>query len=130
MRACLSILTVSFLFVSQTPIFAAPRVELELVMQRGFPATKSHEVLEAVGRVGFDSVRARAERGSEKPSIEKRGTSASPRFLVVAILTARAELKLPGGTFSYRDRAGLEGWLDNLKRGGDGGKGKSRRRLD
>ena len=108
----------AIILCGSTPLLAAPRVELELVMQRGFPATKSHEVLQTLGRVGFDSVRARAERGSEKPNVEQRGTAASQRFLVIGILTPRAELQLPGGTFSYRDRAGLSAWLDNLKRGG------------
>ncbi|MCG8587207.1 MAG: hypothetical protein MI757_21085 [Pirellulales bacterium] len=101
-----------------TPLFAEPRVELELAMQRGFPHTRSHEVLKAMGRVGFDSLRVRAERGAERPSMDKRGTAATARFMVVGILNSRGEVELPGGTFSYRDRAGLQEWLNTLKGGG------------
>jgi hypothetical protein len=101
--------------LAASPAIAEPRVELELAMQRGFPPTKAHEVLKALGKVGFDNLRVRAERGSERPSADKRGTAATARFMVIGILDSRGQISLPGGTFSYRDRAGLEEWLNTLK---------------
>jgi hypothetical protein len=116
----------ALLFCCTSALFAEPRVELELAMQPGFPPTRAHEVLEALGRVGFDNVRMRAERGSERPVIDRRGTMVSPLLLVLGILNARGEVELPGGTFSYRDRAGIEGWIEALKRGGTDARGETK----
>lgn len=117
-------LTVAMILLGAAPLFAEPRAELELAMQRGFPTTQSHEVVKALGRVGFDHVRVRGERGSERPSVEKRGTAESARYMIVGVLNTKGEVELPGSTFSYRDRAGMQQWLDALKRGapaaGDG----------
>ena len=105
-----SIIAIALISIVTSPLFAEPHVDLELAMQRGFPASNSHEVLKALGRVGFNNLRARAERGGERPSVDKRGTGASARFSVIGILNARGEVELPGGTFSYRDRVGLHLW--------------------
>jgi hypothetical protein len=112
-----SIVAIALILIFASPLLAEPHVDLELAMQRGFPTSQSHEVLKALGRVGFNNLRARAERSGERPSVDKRGTAASARFSVIGILNARGEVELPGGTFSYRDRAGLQGWLETLKSG-------------
>ena len=104
-----------------TAAHAQATVELTLVMQRGFPQTRSREVMQTLGRVGFDRLQIRSERTGDRPSIEKRGTMATPRYFVTGMVTPRSEIILPGGTFSVRDRAGIEGWLEDLRSGGAGG---------
>ena len=98
---------------------AAPPVELELATERGVQITAPHEWLQLLTSVGIDDVRIRASRAGDEPQVVNRGTNERPRYHVVGILTARHELRLPGGTFTRSSRAALEDYFERLS--ADGG---------
>lgn len=97
------------------------RIELELVTERGFPVTGSHEWQAALTKQRLDFLRIRAQRGTEKPEINVGGTDAAPTYYVKGVLTARNQLRLPGATFGLRDKNRLADWLSRLSAGGKEG---------
>ena len=62
----------------------------------------------------WGSVRIRSARGGERSSIEERRLGTSPRYRVLAILTARNELVLPDQRFRLGDRKGLTKYFEQL----------------
>jgi hypothetical protein len=93
---------------------AAPPIELELATERGLQITAPHQWLQLFADLGITNVRIRTATGGEKPAVENRGTTDAPRFHVVGLLTARDEVKLPGGTFHTSDRQQLADYFTRL----------------
>jgi hypothetical protein len=100
---------------------AAPRVDLELVTEPGFPITGAQEWITALKNVGAGDIRIRAARSGDQWSIANRGTEQSPAYQVVGILSADSVLRLPGGSFRMGDRAGISTWIKKLQEGGEEG---------
>jgi len=93
---------------------AAPPIELELATERGVQITAPREWLQLLAELDITNVRIRTASGADKPQIDNRGTAEEPRFHVVALLTSRNELQLPGGTFGMHDRGRLDDFFDQL----------------
>ncbi len=102
-------------------VFAAPRVEMELITEAGFPATGSHRWMQMLKGLDVSNLRIRSARTSDKVGVRERGTATSPTYQVTGILTGRNTLRLPGGEFRYGDKAGIARWITKLKEGGESG---------
>lgn len=97
------------------------RVDFELVTEKGFPLDGARAWLSALEEVGLAGVRVRGARDGDRPSIDRRGSDASPSYHVVGLLTAENKLRVPGGTFGVRDQARISAWVAKLKEGGEEG---------
>jgi hypothetical protein len=93
---------------------AVPPIKLELATERGLQITAPHEWLQLLTSLGIENVRIRAANPGDKPRIDNRGTEDQPRYHVLAVLTAREELRLPGGTFHVGDRTKLGDYFARL----------------
>jgi hypothetical protein len=93
---------------------AVPPIELELATERGLQITAPHEWLQLLTNLGIENVRIRAANPGDKPRIDNRGTEDQPRYHIHGILTAREELRLPGGTFHFGDRTKLGDYFARL----------------
>ena len=102
-------------------VFAAPRVEFELITEPGFPTTGSHRWMQLLKDLNVNNLRIRSARASEKVGIRERGTASSPTYQVTGLLTTRNTLRLPGGEFRFGDKAGIARWIAKLKEGGESG---------
>ena len=102
--------------IPPAPTDAAGRVEMELVTDRDFPVTGSHEWSRMLAGLGADRVRIRRLRAGEdfEPRIEQVGASGQPRHRLYGILTSDNTLQLPGGTFHIRETARLQRYLETL----------------
>ncbi len=100
---------------------AAPRVELHLVTDEGFPITGQQQWLAMLSELEFGGLRISKATGSEKVEVVREGSDASPVYRVTGFLTRANQLILPGGRFGLRDKAAISEWKGRLARGGAGG---------
>ena len=107
-----------FSLLTATAAQAAPRVELELVTEGGFPLSGAQRWVEALRDVGHSGLRIRGGRPGDKTKVVNRGSEESPSYLVVGILTAENKLALTGGVFSINERSKIAAWIEKLKQGG------------
>ena len=107
--------------VLATDVQAAPRVELNLVTQEGFPITGQQQWLQVLGGLQFDGVRIRRATGGEKIEVVREGSDASPVYRVTGVLTRNNQLILPNGRFTIRDAGAISDWKERLQKGGAGG---------
>lgn len=103
------------------PMLAAPRVEMELLTEPGFPATGSHRWMDMLKDLNLSNLRIRSARASDEVGVRERGTADSPTYQVTGLLTSRNTLRLPGGEFRYGDKVGIARWIAKLKEGGESG---------
>jgi hypothetical protein len=61
-------------------------------------------------------LRLRGARPGDQPAMEASGSGAGKRYVVLAVLTQRDELVLPGGKFRQYDRAAIKAFLQELPR--------------
>ena len=120
MRHC-PLAIVMLTLVIATAAQATPPVELELATERGLQITAPHEWLQLLAGLGIEDVRIRSATPADEPQVTNRGSEARPRYHVVGILSARAELHLPGGTFRRGDRTKLRDYFDQLAAEGSEG---------
>lgn len=119
---CLLVATLAGLAAIPTDISAqTPRVDLEIVMGRGFPPQNVHDWVRALEKVGADDVRIRNARSGDGIGIKNVGTDERPRYKVYGILTPENELLLKGGKFSMRELGGIRSYLERLR--GEGATG-------
>ncbi len=97
------------------------RVELEVVTQPGLAVTAQQKWLPFLSDVELDRVRIRSGRAGEQAKLETRETAGIVTHHVVGLLTNRDRLQVPGGSFRYGDRTGIEAWVEKLRRGGEEG---------
>lgn len=102
------------LAVNVSGLEAKPRIALELVMDRGFPAASAQQWVQALGQLGLADVRIRSAQPGDAAKVENVGTAAAPSFHVIGILSVDNSLRVPGGKFSMRDITGLRKWLEEL----------------
>jgi hypothetical protein len=95
---------------------AAASVEMELVTEKGFSITGSHDWYQMLTRIGVKRLRIRGLRPGESvtPRIREIGSPGRPHYQLDGLLTARGQLKLPGGTFRLRDSVRLKSYLRTL----------------
>lgn len=98
---------------------AAPVIELEIATERGLQITAPQEWLQLLTSIGIRNVRIRGVEPTDSPAVANRGTAELPRYHVVGILSAREQLRLPGGTFGRGDLKRLKDYFDRLA--ADGG---------
>jgi hypothetical protein len=101
-------------------VWGAPRIELELVTQPGFPLDGAQRWMEGLQDLPLAGLRIRAGRAGDRPEVERRGTDDAPVYFVTGVLTAADSVVLPGGTFALRDKARLAEWLQALATRGPG----------
>jgi hypothetical protein len=101
-------------FASGMQLRAAAPIELEIATERGVQITAPQEWLQLLAGIGVEHVRIRGMQPGERPRADSRGTPERRSFHVVGILSARGELRLPGGTFSRGDRNKLKDYFDRL----------------
>jgi hypothetical protein len=97
---------------------AAARVELELVMQDGFPPTAQQQWLRLLTDLKVDNLRIRKPGTDDKAEIKVAGNESNPIYRVSGTLTSNNEMVVPGGRFSSRDRAGIADWIKRLRENG------------
>jgi len=107
--------------VPSLPIFAAPRVELELITEAGFSTTGSHRWMQMLKDLDLSNLRIRSARSGDKVGIKEGGVPSSPTYRVTGVLTSRNTLRLPGGEFRFGDKAGIARWIAKVKEGGASG---------
>jgi hypothetical protein len=95
-------------------VLAAMPVELEIATDRGVQITAPQEWLQLLTSIGVTRVQIRGMRTGDKPQVLNSGSAARPDYHVVGILSARGQLKLPGGTFTRGDRARLKDYFEGL----------------
>ncbi|MEX2315695.1 MAG: hypothetical protein WD669_00990 [Pirellulales bacterium] len=98
---------------------AAPSIEVELATERGLQITAPQEWLQLLTRLGVENVRIRSVQTGDAPAVTNQGTAERPRYHVVGILTAREQLRLPGGTFGRGDTKRLKDYFDRLTADGN-----------
>jgi hypothetical protein len=101
-------------------IAATPRVDLEIALEDGMVATHARAWSDLLAQAGFSSVRIRSAN-DDSPSLQTTGTSSSPAYRVVGVLTEQNQLVLPKGRFGLSDRGKIELWLQKLREGGEDG---------
>jgi hypothetical protein len=97
---------------------AAPVIELEIAAESGLQITAPQQWLQLLTSIGLENVRIRGLQASDEPAVENRGTAERPRYHVVAILTAREQLQVPGGAFGRSDGKRLKDYFDRLSADG------------
>jgi len=107
----------ALLFFPTTSSAQAP-VELELITEPGFPLTGSRRWLRTLEDIGVTGLRIRAAKSGETGGIKNVGNESQPRYVVKGILSAKNQLRVPGGTFSVNDVAGIKRWVAKLKADG------------
>ena len=100
---------------------ADPRVEIELVMEPGFPTDQARKWIALLEKAGARGIRVRGGNVGDRVQVEPTGTARNPSYKVTGILTLDEKLLLPGGKYTASDAAGVSRWLARLKEGGTEG---------
>jgi hypothetical protein len=94
---------------------AAPRVEMEVVMENGLQANAgAQKWMKILEDAGIPNVRFRGATPSDKVSARIEGTGDKAVVHVVAQLSAKGQLVTPGGPFNVGDGAKLKKWLADV----------------
>ena len=118
MMRILTSIIIATVFAATTVAFAAPPIELELATEQGVQITAPQQWLQLLTAIGIEQVQIRGIRAGDAPRATNRGTKERPSYHVVGILTARDQLRLPGGTFTHADRAKLKDFFERLSADG------------
>ncbi len=97
------------------------RVEMELVMEPGFPTDQARKWIAMLDKAGIRGVRIRGGNVGDSVKLEPSGTRDRPGYRVTGILTLDEKLILPGGKFTASDVGGIQRWLAKLQEGGSEG---------
>ncbi len=101
------------------PAEAAPRVDLELITEPGFPINGAQRWLAILKDVPFSAVRIRSAKPGERVEVRERGAGEARSYLVIGLLTDKNTLVLPDGQFRMGDTDGLRKWLAKIREGGE-----------
>src|SRR4051812_34700693 len=100
---------------------------MEVATEQGFSATQIRDWYQLLTDLKVDNLQIRSAKLGDESKIDTQGTDAAPQYKVLAIITARNELVVPGGRFGLRDKAGVAKWLKTLREEGpDRAKGGKR----
>ncbi len=95
-----------------------PRVEFELVTERGLSPTTSQKWYQTLINLKVGGLRIRGETAADQPKIDEAGAKERPVFRVVGRIDARGVLTLPGGRFTTADGPKLARWIHELRNNG------------
>jgi len=98
---------------------ADPLVNLELIMEAGFPIGGQQDWLKSLSKVGADHLTIRQARPNDEILIEDIGTPGRAIYRVVGFLTSDGRLVVEGGTFRKGETAKMTLWLQKLKDDGN-----------
>ncbi|MEM6798266.1 MAG: hypothetical protein AAF589_02015 [Planctomycetota bacterium] len=93
-------------------------VSLEVATERGVQATAPQQWLQLLSEAGVTTTRIRGAQAGDKPDIETIDGRAGTIYRVTGVLNSRGQLRLPGGSFTRRDRVELRDYFDRLKADG------------
>lgn len=96
------------------PAFAAPPIDLEVIVEDRSSVTAQQEWLKRLGELKLAGLTIRNAREGEEPEIVNRGTEAQPRYKIKAFLTRNEQLILEGGKFGRNDMNRLRAFFDTL----------------
>jgi hypothetical protein len=96
---------------------AAPRVDLELAIEPGFPPTTIQKWHTTLAAAGADNFRL-GGNNQRKLEIETVPAAAGPTYRVYGVVTQRGEMLLPGGRFTVNDQSAVTRWINTLKTSG------------
>jgi hypothetical protein len=97
------------------------RIEMELVMEPGFPTDQARKWIALLEKAGVSGVRVRGGNVGDSVQVEPTGTARNPSYRVTGILTLDEKLLLPSGKYTASDAAGVARWVARLKEGGTEG---------
>ena len=97
------------------------QVELELLMEAGFPPQDAHRWMESLRRANLDRLRIRSARSGERAEIQQSGQGDSAIYRVKGVLTRDGLLRLPGARYRMEQSAAIAQWAAQLKQGGQVG---------
>ncbi|MGL4513910.1 MAG: hypothetical protein ACRCT8_12540 [Lacipirellulaceae bacterium] len=96
----------------------AATVSVEVASQGGAQATAPQKWLQLFADAGVTNVRVRGANPGDKPAVIELGSPQRPMPKLVAVLTPRGELVVPGARFTTRDSARLRDYLARLQADG------------
>lgn len=91
------------------------RVELELMMARGFPPQNAHEWSRALQDVGADGIRIRTAKVGDDIGIKSVGSERLPAYKVYGFLNSNDELVLDGAKFKRSQIGGIKTYIERLR---------------
>jgi hypothetical protein len=94
---------------------------MELVLENPYAQDQARQWSEALRPLERVTVRIRSARRGDKLSLKEQGEGELKSYRVTGIITSDNRLRVPGATFTLRDRAGLTNWLATLREGGEEG---------
>jgi hypothetical protein len=95
--------------------FAAPRLEMEVLVEPGLAAsTASQQWSKALAELGVTNVRFRTPQPGERPEVKASGKGQSAEYRITAQMNSRGALVTPAGQFTLSDRAKLSKWLEEM----------------
>ena len=115
-----------FFALATLTVQAALPIDLEIATEQGAPITAQQEWARVLGRMNLGTVRLRGARPGDRPSIKAKqsgkvapsGRATQPgrstRYHLVAILSRRNELVLPGRRFRLHDQQALKKHFEQL----------------
>ena len=98
------------------PAVAAPRVELQVVIDERTPLTGPQEWINRLGQVGVSGLQIRSKQPGDQIGIERGGTESSPVYRVTGALNSNNELVLPGARFALSEAGRVAQWVRDLTR--------------
>jgi hypothetical protein len=109
-------LVATALLSSGAPTHAALPIDLEVVAEPNAPVGSMQEWGRVLSEMDLARLRLRGARPGDHPAVETTGTGAGKRYVVVAVLTRRDALVLPGGKFRQHERVRLKEFFEGLPR--------------
>jgi len=114
----IALLLVAPLVVPLPVAAGSGQVELVILADPHLPITAQQQWGQRLAAAGIRNFRIRTGSDGDRASIQRRGSSTSPRYLVTALLTARNQLVVPGARFTASQMPQLARWLDELAQHG------------
>ena len=94
------------------------RIELEVVMESGFPVGEQFDWLREMETLGADHLRIRSAKRSDRMGIREVKSERLTTYKITGVLTGGNRLKLPGGTYRISQLASAKRYLDKLRKEG------------
>src|SRR5690349_21799486 len=90
---------------------AAPRIEMEILVEPGMnAASSSQKWVKTLSDLGVSGARFRGKEPQDKVGIEARGSGAAAAIHITAQLDARGVLVTTGGAFALSDSTKFKKW--------------------
>jgi len=112
-------------FIATAAFAADVKVDLEVAVADKVPFGTHQRWYELLQGVTDGTLRIRAASKADEAKIEQIGSTRQPRYKIIAVLTARQQLVVPGANFDQRSIAKFKQYIQTLREEGvDGVTGK------